>query len=165
MPVASKIYSAGKRAKQFFKSSAEKFKNLSPAKIAVIIVLIIIIYFVGKKIIVEIRKYIHRDIRKLDYDPKQLSYPKSDYYGFCSTLESAMQYTGTDEDSIYSVMSKIKNQHDWNFLQKAFGIRPKYGGAFDKDITGDLKMWLIDELGDVERQAIRDLMTKRNIKF
>lgn len=165
MPTASPILSVGKRARQFFKNRVEQVKNISPVKVAVIVVLIVVIYFFGKKIIAEIRKFIHKDIRKLDYNEKNLTYPKSDYYLFCSTLESAMQYTGTDEDSIKDVISKLKNQDDWNFLQKAFGTRTKYGGTFDKDITGDLKMWLIDELYDSERQEIRDMLKKRNINF
>jgi len=117
------------------------------------------------KIIDPIRRLFHKDISKLEVDNSKLSYDKGQYFSMCSTLESAMNGTGTQEDSIMNVIIQLKTQDDWSYLQKCFGIRKKDGGTFYADMTGDLKMWLADDLDGGELDEIRQAMQMRDIIY
>ncbi len=130
-----------------------------------IIVIIVFIALFHKKIGNAIRLMFHKDINKLDVDTGNLTYPKSEYYSMCSTLEAAMDGTGTQDSSVKDVFTRIKTQDDWNFLQKAFGIRKKDGGTFFADITGDLKMWLSDDLDESEMGEITNTLKQQGITY
>ena len=60
---------------------------------------------------------------------------------------------------------RIRTQDDWNFLQKSFGVRKKDGGTFFSDITGDLKMWLADELDSDDLKEIKDIFQKQGVNY
>ena len=60
---------------------------------------------------------------------------------------------------------RIKTQDDWNFLQKSFGIRKKDGGTFFSDLTGDLKMWLADDLDQDELEEVRDTLRTHGVNY
>ncbi|HBS86174.1 MAG TPA: hypothetical protein DEA97_06445 [Bacteroidales bacterium] len=130
-----------------------------------IIIIIVLILIFKNKIIDGIRNLFHRDINKIDVDKGNLSYEKGEYYSMCSTLESAMDGTGTDEEAINSVIMRMQSQDDWNFLQKSFGVRKKDGGTFYADITGDLKMWLGDELDSSEMEEIKEILIGQGVNY
>jgi len=52
---------------------------------------------------------------------KAASYAPSVYAGFASTIAEAIFGGGSDEDSIYSVFRKLKNNTDYLMLVKAWG--------------------------------------------
>jgi len=130
-----------------------------------IIIIVVLILIFKNKIIDGLRNLFHRDINKIDVDTGNLSYEKGEYYSMCSTLESAMDGTGTDEEAINSVFMRMQSQDDWNFLQKAFGVRKKDGGTFYADITGDLKMWLGDELDSSEMEEVKEILIGQGINY
>lgn len=156
---------ASRRAKDYYVNNTTSRQRLTITKVIAVIILFVFILIFGKKLMASARSFFHKDIRKIEYDKFNLSYPKSEYNNFASTLEAAMQYSGTDEDSIFDVIERMQNQDDWNFLLKTFGVREKDGGTFDSNITGDLKMWIVDELNDDDRQRIRDTLAINNIRF
>ncbi|HBS88087.1 MAG: hypothetical protein A2W91_05570 [Bacteroidetes bacterium GWF2_38_335] len=130
------------------------------------IIIIIILFLIFKNRIIDgFRNLFHRDISKIDVDKGNLTFENGEYYSMCSTLESAMEGTGTDEEAVMGVIMRLRTQDDWNYLQKAFGIRKKDGGTFYADITGDLKMWLGDELDSSEMQELKDTLISSGINY
>ncbi len=144
------------------------YGNISPQskrRARNIIIFIVLFLFFRRKITGAIRKMFHKDISKLEVDQSNLTYDRGEYFSMCSTLESAMEGSGTIEDSIMDVMMRIKTQDDWNFLQKSFGVRKKDGGTFYSDLTGDLKMWLSDDLDGGELEEVRDTLRQRGVSY
>jgi hypothetical protein len=146
----------------------DKIKQIPPQdkkRARNIILLILLILIFKNRISNLIRNLTHKDINQVDVNKGNLTYDRSEYYSMCSTLESAMDGAGTKEESIMTVMMRLKTQDDWNFLQKCFGIRKKRGGLFYKDVTGDLKMWLSDDLNSSELREVRDILQSSGINF
>ncbi len=144
------------------------YSSISPERkrmIGFVLVVIVLVMFFGQRLIDSVRSLFHKDINKIEVNNRNLTYPKSEYYAMCSTLESAMQYSGTDEDSILDIMRRIKNLDDWNFLQKAFGKRKKDGGTFYADITGDLKMWINDELNSSKMKETKSILKENGVEY
>ena len=52
---------------------------------------------------------------------KPLSYPLSQYATFCNVLVTATQDAGTDNEAVYAVFRKIKNNADYLQLLKTWG--------------------------------------------
>ena len=145
-----------------------KYKSIPPqdikrARNVVLLVLVLLIF--KNKIANAIRNLTHKDINQVDVDKTNLTFDRSEYFSMCSTLESAMDGAGTKEESVMAVMMRLETQDDWNFLQKCFGMRKKRGGAFYKDITGDLKMWLSDDLNGKELGEVREILQGSGINF
>ncbi|NCC87890.1 MAG: hypothetical protein EOM05_08495 [Clostridia bacterium] len=130
---------------------------------AIFVIVFLIIF--KNKIAAAIRRMMHRDVEKIDVDQSNLSFERGEYFSMCSTLESAMNGTGTQEDSIYDVMMRLRTQDDWNHLQQCFGTRKKDGGTFFADLTGDLKSWLADDLDGGELQEVRDILRQNGITY
>jgi hypothetical protein len=130
----------------------------------IILVIILILVFRGK-LSAFIQRMMHRDIEKIDVDQGNLTYERGEFFSMCSTLESAMNGSGTQEDSINDVLMRLKTQDDWNFLQKCFGTRKKDGGTFFADLTGDLKSWLADDLDSGEMEEVRDILIQNGITY
>jgi len=76
-----------------------------------------------------------------------------------------MNGSGTQEEPIMTVMTRLKTQDDWNYLQKCFGIRKKDGGTFFSDITGDLKTWLSDDLDEGEMEELQSNLGRSGITY
>lgn len=149
-------------------SIKQKYNSIPPdrkRRARNIILIIVLILIFKNKITGAVRKMFHKDINKLEVDNSNLSYDRGEYFSMCSTLESAMNGTGTVEESIMDVMMRIQTQDDWNFLQKSFGVRKKDGGTFYSDLTGDLKMWLADDLDSDELEEVRDILRQHGVTY
>lgn len=147
---------------------SQKYNSVSPQnkrRATIIILIIVFILLFGRRIRDGLRKMFHNDVSKLNYDAAKLSYDRTEYFSMCSTLEGAMNGTGTQDESILDVFRRLKTQDDWYFLQKTFGTRKKDGGTFMADITGDLKMWLSDELSESEMKEARDTLMQQGITY
>lgn len=51
------------------------------------------------------------------------NYPDIDYFEFANVLYNSMEGAGTDEDSVFRIIYKIRNEADWYKLVQAFGVR------------------------------------------
>jgi len=144
------------------------YQNTSPIakrRATYIILLFIAVLMFRKRFSAFWGSLFNRDINKLEVDQTNLSYSKSEFHLMCSTLDASMSGSGTDEQTIYATMRKMKNQDDWQFLQKTFGIRNKDGGFWSSDISGDLKKWLSDDLYDSEVDEVRRILSESNINY
>lgn len=97
-----------------------------------------------------------------------LSYPLSQYDIWANQLKQAMFDWGTNEEAIFSVFSKMKNDADVLQLIKSFGvwkIEARYGIPLPFETTGTATLGeaLIDELSSSDIGIInKTLASKKN---
>lgn len=96
---------------------------------------------------------------------KPLTYPKSQYSGFADTIQTAGFDAGTDEQAIYSVFYKLKNDSDYLALTAAWGkpTRTIYDWGMAYKMT--LPQFLRWEMSDTEVQKINKILASKNIKY
>lgn len=104
-----------------------------------------------------------------DIDKNKLTFPVSQYGLFADSLEAAMFDCGTDEESVYAIFKKLKNDSDFYQLVKSFGRRPYTGDCYPNLLQawteGDtLQAWLIKDLEVEERAYVNVILANRNIK-
>jgi len=104
---------------------------------------------------------------------QQLTYPVSNYAGFADQIFAAFQNTYNifdvvDEQDIFDVYAKMKNDLDVNQLTKAFGKRrvptavPFVGLALP-DV--DLYTWINEALTATEKNKLNASLTAKGIKY
>ena len=126
------------------------------------------IFIKGKNSDVQRELELNQEIQQNVEEP---NYSDLEYYTFADTLESAMENAGTDEEAIYRVFRKIKNNKDYLFLQKAFGNRTYSGELFGGltsliDPTEDsLEQWLQKELGSEEISKVNKILSNNGVKY
>jgi hypothetical protein len=160
------MYSAALlKTSQGIKQAYHNTSPLARRRATYVILLIIAVLMFRKSFSNFFGSLFNRDINKLDVDKTNLTYTTSEFHLMCSTLDASMSGSGTDEQTIYATMRKMKNQDDWQFLQKTFGVRKKDGGFWSSDISGDLKKWLSDDLYDSEVDEVRSILSESNISY
>ena len=138
---------------------------------------VVIAYLFSKKIGKFLNKNI-KDVREnLDYskelDKTKESYPKTQYNNFADTIEKAFNPYGagygTDEETIYSVMRKLKTNNDWLLLNKAFGVREyidysynPFGTTYNMNMV---EMINFEDEGAEMRNKINAILKSKNIKY
>lgn len=90
-------------------------------------------------------------------DKQNLTITVSDAALYANTLYGAMQELGTDEQTIYSTVDKIKSKDDMLLVIKAFGMKRYLWGARDSWFgqAYNLIGWLRSELSDNEISKIK----------
>lgn len=94
-----------------------------------------------------------------------LTYPESQYKSFASQIEIAGFDVGTDEDAIYSVFSKLKNNADFLALTQAWGKpnRKVYDWGIGRDMT--LAQYIRYEMSESEVRKINTILNSKGIKY
>jgi hypothetical protein len=87
-----------------------------------------------------------------------------DYNDLAKQMFDAFNGSGTDEDKVLSIIYEMRNQADWNALQKAYGVR-KTSGYFVSSFSGNLKATINDELSNYWIQKIKDTLATKNISY
>lgn len=54
---------------------------------------------------------------------KKPNYSAHEYTDFANLIYNAVEGAGTDEDAVFRVIYKIRNELDYLYLNKAFGVR------------------------------------------
>jgi len=153
------------KAGMYMKNKYDSITPETKRKAWIIILIIMLLIVFRNRFSGLFTRIFHRDIAKVEVNHNNLTYERSEYYSMCSTLESSMNGSGTQEEPIMTVMTKLKTQDDWNYLQKCFGIRKKDGGTFFSDITGDLKTWLSDDLDEGEMEELQSNLGRSGITY
>ena len=100
---------------------------------------------------------------------KKLTYKPSQYLTWADSLQGAFDpgwLDGTDEETIYRIFKKLKNNNDWLELQKAYGTRDyssNFTGFPSKKIT--LVKALNQELDGDEKKYVNLIFANRNITY
>lgn len=121
-----------------------------------------------KNLIVKIRENKYKNLvqseqSELENKGQQLTFPKSNYFTFADQLDQAFQYAGTDEQSIYNIFSKMKNDLDILELNNAFGKRSIYFFGIGDDLT--LPKAIREELDQDEISVINKMLYAKKIKY
>jgi hypothetical protein len=108
----------------------------------------------------EIETELQKEVKK-----KPLTYPLSQYKSFADQIEVAGFGLGTDEEAIYSIFRKLKNNADYLALKQAWGkpTRKTYDWAVPLDYT--LSQFLRYELSDSEITKLNNILQSKGITY
>ena len=130
-------------------------------------------YLLIKKFQVEIKSFLNKrkqneNVRDELQDAEKkspLSFPLSQYDNFASIIETACFDLGTDEQAIYAVFNRLKNNADFLQLAKAWGnpTRRYYEYFVPMDLT--LVQMLRYDLSDSECQVINKILARKGITY
>lgn len=138
---------------------------------------VVIAYLFSKRIGRFLNKNLKNVQENLDYnkelDKSKESFPKTQYKNFADTIEKAFNPYGygygTDEETIYSVMRKLKTNNDWLLLNKAFGVREyidysinPFGNKFNFNLV---EMINYEDENAQMRNKINAILKSKNIKY
>lgn len=91
------------------------------------------------------------------------SYPKSVYQGFANRIEEAGFDLGTDEEAIYNIFRKIKNNTDFLMLQDAWGKPNRTIYDWGMGYPVSLSKFLTKELSASEISKINSILRANKI--
>lgn len=91
------------------------------------------------------------------------TYDQAQYNLMADGLYRAMDGLGTDEDTIYAILSRLRTEADWYELVSAFGNKKSSFpfSSFEDSLQG----WLSDELGGSDKTKINTLLGKFNVQI
>jgi hypothetical protein len=92
----------------------------------------------------------NKEFDKLNSNPAtKATLSKVQLSAMANQMQIAMDGVGTDEETIYRVLSQVKNNTDWVGLNAAYGIRDIKSGLFwEATFRGTLTSALSNELSD-----------------
>lgn len=102
--------------------------------------------------------------QELDQSGLSLTYAISNYSLMADQLQSAMFDAGTDEDTIYQVMQKLKNPKDLLQLIKSFGLRTYYQFGWPQG-NYNLGQWFQEELTSGEKDKVNQILSANGINY
>ncbi len=120
-----------------------------------VIVIVVLIIVVKKFLVPNDGDQTSDDARKA-LDEENTNYTDTVFSSFAERLKVAMVGYGTDEDTIFDVLSYLKTKDDWYKLVYVFGDQ-EYEGV-KKSLVG----WLQSELSYSEMDTVKKLL--QNIK-
>lgn len=112
----------------------------------------------------ELIESINKEQQKLSRQGMSLSYPTFQYKSYAEILKNAMGGIGTDEEAIYNVMSKMKNNLDVSELIKQYGTHI-YAVSPIRFLYLDLSGWLTEELSTKELNKVNNILAENNITY
>lgn len=140
------------------------FQKLKPVEqvIAAAIILVILIWL-WKLIRAYVKNIVSGaetigEVAALQSAGMKKTYTDSQYNSFADQLYFAMKGAGTDEDSVFSVMGKMKNDLDVIELERKYGLRPDMWGN-----QYNLQQWLRGDLGSSDIQRLNSLLSSKGI--
>lgn len=102
------------------------------------------------------------DEKKFKAQGEKQSYADGQYNVFADSLYSAFIYwAGTDEDTIYSIMDKMKNNLDVSKLIQAFGTRRQEFTTMQYSLGA----FITDEMGTSEVAKINQIFANKGITY
>jgi len=130
-------------------------------------------YLLLKKFQVEIQAYLNKKKQNTNVTDEleeakkkqKLTYPLSQYDNFANIIETACFDIGTDEQAIFTIFYKLKNNADYLALAQAWGrpTRRFYDWFVPMDLT--LVQMLRYELSDSDCQKINGILGKKGITY
>lgn len=117
------------------------------------------------------------EISQLNQQGIVQSYSDSEFANFVHTLVQAMNGCGTDEQSVYSVFQKLRNDVDIRKLITAFGVQYYEPCAASQPLSylrwqwdseaygGDLSTWLGYDLTTDEIEHINSILLSNGINY
>jgi len=138
-------------------------------KIAVLLIAVLLIYRLIKKLTTPTPPPpspapAGEELNELEKKGIIPSYPNSQYSAWAEKLQYALNYANTDENAVYSVFEKLKNQAHLNKLVSIFGTRPiEYFPFMFQDET--LSEAITSQMDSDEVQKVNGILAKKGINF
>ncbi len=97
----------------------------------------------------------------------QPTFPSSQFFAWANRLEQAMFDIGTDEDAIFDVFNRLRNNADFLALKAAFGVRNYTGGFVPGFLSDDLSLdgWISQELDSSEIAQLNNILRSKGITY
>lgn len=137
-------------------------------KIGLLVTVAIVVIVIISQIVKLLKKQdsLTRGARR-DTDKSQLNYTDTEYKIMAENLFEAMNGIGTDENSIYTTLSKLKSAADWYRLIDVYGVREHsnsaYGGFWR--FKGNLIESLNNELSSSEKARVSSILASIGVVF
>lgn len=127
---------------------------------------------IGKELAEAIKKKKNKKVFDEEIDENiKASYKPSQFITWADKIEDSLNAQWldfTDEDAIYSIMRKLKNNTDWLELNKAYGMRSYYDLLNPTYITGkdvNLIKALQLELDTKEKSKVNAILKSKGITY
>lgn len=127
---------------------------------------------IGKELKEAIKKKKNKQLFDQEIDKTVIaSYKPSQYITWADKLEDSFNSNWldqTDEEAIYNIMRKLKNNTDWLELMKAYGMRVYYDPFNLSYITGkeiNLIKALQNELDTKEKNKVNAILKSKGITY
>lgn len=137
-------------------------------KIGLLVTVAIVVIVIISQIVKLLKKQdsLTRGARR-DTDKSQLSYSDTEYKIMAENLFEAMNGYGTDENSIYTTLSKLKSAADWYRLIDVYGVREHSNSAYAGfwSFTGNLIESLNNELSSSEKARVSSILASIGVVF
>lgn len=102
------------------------------------------------------------DVKKRIDAGERSTYDDSQYNSWADSLAAAMFDVGTNTDTIYAVMKRMKSNLDILKLIAAFGIRPYYWFGW-KQGDYNLSQWFSEELNAGNYAMVNSILDANNL--
>lgn len=104
------------------------------------------------------------EIKKSESDGVVPTYGNSQYNIFADSLAAAMFDVGTNTDTLYTVIGRMKKNIDVLKLIAAFGIRPYYWFGW-KQGDYNLSQWFAEELNAGNYERVNAILQANNVQY
>jgi len=114
-------------------------------------------------------KTVETELEQSEKAQKQ-SYPDSVYQGWCNAIATAVFGSGTDEDTIYDIFRRLKNNTDYLKLVKAWGnpkrqVFPDWFVFYSTGFKMTLPEVLRYDMDKNEIKKINTILANKGIKY
>jgi hypothetical protein len=167
--MASKMASAGSGTMNYIQSDSGK----KVMRLGLLIIAGVVVYYLVKGVVKRIpsREEVQAGSNELDVlnqnsETKQ-KITKQQAESFANVLQVAMDGYGTDENSIISVFSKLKNNADYLAVSNAYDIREVSSGRFNPEpnYKGTMAGALRSELSSYYTAKINSILRSKKITY
>ena len=137
-------------------------------KIGLLVAIVIVVIVIISQIVKLLKKQdsLTRGARR-EIDKSKLNFTETEYKTMAENLFEAMTGIGTDVDSIYTTLSRLKSQADWFKLIDVYGVREhsqsSYMGFWS--FTGNLVESLNNELKSSEKARVSNILASIGVVF
>ena len=102
------------------------------------------------------------DILTKEITKSELTYDLPQYSIMADRCFDAVYDLGTDEEALYLVFGKLRNNSDMLQLIKSFGSR---GNIVFQGGAKNLNEWISSDLNNVEIEKVNDILKRNNITY
>lgn len=138
-------------------------QNIDPATLGIFGFLVLVVaYYFGSRTGKAKAAAADLDALAKDIKTEELTYDVSNYADFADRAYIAVYGVTEDEEALYVLFGKMRNNSDVFQLIKSFGKR---SGGFDFWADKTLAEWLASDLNNAEIGKINDILKRNNITF
>jgi hypothetical protein len=137
-------------------------KNINIVTFGILGFLVLLIsYYFGSRTGKAKSTAIEVDTLAKDIKGNELTYDLSEYNSLADRAFIAVYDIGSDEEALYVILAKMRNNSDIYQLIKTFGSR----GGFFQGGSKTLSEWIASDLNNVEIEKVNEILKRNGITF